>query len=164
MDRRSCAEGQELPQVRFRCRTSSLPVRYSPPRMGRLHLLPQPPPQGTPSSAIHDQHHPRQGYRRKASLTMLEPVSSVRGSPKDARGLQFHIHSHWQGRSIARPATISPRPCVGSVVRLPFRPDPFPRPTRTPLLGCRPAIPTTCLEINHPCSFARPRGGNQRGL
>ena len=154
MDRRCCAERQELPQVRFRRRTSSLPIRYRPPRMGRLYLLPQPPPQGPPGSTVHHQHHPRQGYRRKAFITMLEPVSSVRRSPKDPRGLQLYIYSHWQGWSVARPAPLSPRPCLGSLVRLTVRPDPFPRPTRTPFLGSQPTISSTRPKIDHTCSFA----------
>lgn len=164
MDRRCCAERQALPQVCVRRRTNTLPIRYRRRGMGRLHLLPQPPPQGPPSSTGQHQDHPSQGHRRKAPVTMPEPVSSVRCSPKDARGLQLHIYSHWQGWVVAGPATIPPGPRVGSLVRLLIRPVPFSRPTRTSLPGSQPTIPTARPEIHHTCSLARSRGGNKRGF
>ncbi|MBE3047890.1 hypothetical protein IMZ48_36345, partial [Candidatus Bathyarchaeota archaeon] len=95
---------------------------------------------------------------REAPVAMSQPVSALRGTPEDPRGLQPHLFRHREGGPIPRSPALLPGSGAHSFVRISVRPFAVPRYPRNPLLGPPFWGAPTSNEVNHPRASTGTRG------
>jgi hypothetical protein len=81
------------------------------------------------STSCYDCCRSIESNRRKASSSVLEPVTSFRCASESPRSLRIHILDDRQRCALKRPSPIPPRPLLHSVVRFTLRASALPRPS-----------------------------------